>query len=423
MRRLVSVVIVFATLGLPACTGLPATSPTATAPIATPTEVPSPPQSPSQPATPDPSPPGPTPPTSDEWTPPVQLSRQGRFHSLALAVDNAGRAHAAAGIEEHGIWYLADSDGDWLAELVAEAPAGGADRDPAIAVADDGTIHVLFVRWDAWHPCTFECPPDPSLLGGLFHAIRTAEGWSEPARMPLEVTGEDWVGELDLAHGGDGLHLVVRRTAGESDEVWYGHQSDAMWEIEQVTDDGWAPSIGLAADGTPVIAYTRGHEAGYGIEIASRQGNGFAGSFVDGTAGLFLTHLGLDGEGAAHLVLWSEDGSNLHMAQDDGEWGTPATIGRNVGAAVLDGRGALHLLYDEHGADGLDGLWYLSNRAGDFERLRLSTDTRMVEDGPGPPAAIAVDRAGRPHALFASYYSELHEGLWYAIGPSSPSDE
>jgi hypothetical protein len=439
MSLLSTVVLVLAMVGLLGCTVTPPASPAATAPLPTATAplptaatpaagttdplTPSPAASPVQSPTLTQPPVGPTPPPSTEWTPPVRLSDQ-RFDSLALAVDPSGRAQAAAGIEGQGIWYLGDAGEEWLAELVAEAPAGGSHESLAIAVADDGTIHILFVRWDAWNPCYMECPPDPSELAGLFHVVRTAAGWTEPVRVPLDVVSTDWLGEIDLAQGDDGLDLVLRRVTDDGDEVWYGQQSAAGWRFERVTDDGWSPNLDLVAGGMPLIAYTRGHDAGYGVVLARREGAGnYSTTLVDGSEGMFLTHLALDGVGNAHLLLAGDDGGGRYTFQELDGWSEQVFISRYIGGAAVDAHGALHVLADEEEDGPQQGLWYLTNRFGGFERLRLDAEPRMVVDAPGPPSALAVDSAGRPHVLFANYYSERRDGLWYGMGPSYPLDD
>lgn len=427
MRRLSTAALVLTAAGLLACASVPVASPTGGPPrpttaVGTPAGTPSPQPTASPVASPVPSPTRPAAPT--EGRDPERISAA-TFDDIALAVDRDGHAHALASRANDGLYYLTDASGSWIAEGIARPPAGGADQELEIAVDEDGTVHVVFARWSAWHPCTFECPPDPSVFDGLYHLSGTAAGgWSEARRLPFEVPPEEGIDGLDVAVVGGQIHLTLRRWSDGPDVVTYATNANGEWRFEQAIEDGWGARVAVSSDGSPVIAYTYGHEAGYGIGYAERAAAGsFSSQRVPATEAGLWPHLALDRQDRPHIVYGHDDGRSYYTYLDAAGWSLPMPVTRHiVAAAALDSRAGLHLIYDIGDGDAREGLWYATNRSGDLEAVQVDRRVRWVEDGPLAPSALAVDDAGRGHILYGVLYAEQGNGLWYAIVPGVPGD-
>src|SRR4051794_10201313 len=131
--------------------------------------------------TPSPSPtpiPTATPTPAAGWSTP-QLVDPGFAFYVATVTDEQGHTHIAAS-DLTSVYYMTDLSGSWTRTEVSRAPEGGADVEPTIAIAPDGTLGVGFTRWAVW-------PAGPGGLGeieGIYFTRSGDGGWSEPTQLP-----------------------------------------------------------------------------------------------------------------------------------------------------------------------------------------------------------------------------------------------
>jgi hypothetical protein len=393
----------------------PAASPTDGAPSPAPPTVPPATAGPSPTAAARPTPDfGPTP-GPDGWVGPYFVSDR-PYYDVALVVDSAGFAHAAAGLND-AIFYLTNTSGSWTRERISSPPGSGSnqrtDVEPAIAIDGDGSLAISFHRLGPEE--TFGRFPT-----GIFLATRGTGGWSAAA-----APGN--MDEIFLANSTsiqlrDGVaHLVyvegIPFDVVDEDSVFplhYRTNAGGSWSDVTVSPVGGKSVLRLDAAGRPHVLFSEFAALlpGDGLRYArSTGGAAFELEIVPGTTSYdYLLGLGLDGSGRPQAVWSPEEGPGvLHAVRDGSAWAAAQqamSAAGTDGGAVVDGGGAVHIVV----AAGNDGVWYATNRGGSFAARQLSTARGLWAD-------VAVDAAGRPHVVFVIRQSGARQ-LWYGVGPS-----
>jgi hypothetical protein len=425
-------------------------SPTPTPTVQTPSPAASPSASPSPSATAaqTPEPTATPPPTSDggAWIGPERIATRD-YGELALVVDDHGIAHAAAELD-NAIYYLTSASGSWTREPLTMPPAGGHDAGPSIAIDHEGSLAVVFMRYRSWR-CDDETACYPGDPDGL-HVVSNASGsWSDPGRVPVELHTALPSKAVSVRDGA--LHIAYDLHAGDGRDrasVWYATNRSGAWTTHHVADDSTPldgrgiqvpldPSLALAADGTPRIAFGASDDR---LHYAAATGaGGFTVESVrdvtwgGGNRRPPTTLLTLDSLDRPHIVYIDGDGASRYVNRSGDDWSSPeltfpdTPAGRcgwwtpNAIGMVVSQRGTVHIA-SRHTTI-FSGLWFATNRSGHFETHRIwfpETENDLcdgaIDADPSRPTAIAGDSAGRPHILFTTGWGDATE-LWYAIGP------
>jgi hypothetical protein len=371
----------------------PTTTPAASA---EPTTSPSPTGTPLPTSTASPSP------VTFVWSEPVKVVETDDDYDvtdIAAAVDQAGFVHMVRGSSE-GIVYTTNANGDWQSELISRAHPGGYDGVPAIAVDNDGTLAVVFQRWNGRKCYPFGCSHTKST--GLVLIHHSADGWSPP-----ETIGEPTAEDPAIAIR-DG---TVRLAYFDQDRLWFEENSFDQSIATGISAVGLWPSIVLAADGSPRVMYVVYGDSGYQLHVAfpgvdpafaSVPSPTFHGSVGDSAS------VAMDPNDLVHVAV-----ENGYYTVTSSGWSEPAQIfdpesGINAGALGVSSDGIVQVvsLSDV-------GVYAATSTGGNFITQVIDpTFFWCCEDGPLPSVAFATDAAGRPHL----FYSRFDQGnqIWYA---------
>jgi hypothetical protein len=427
MKRFVSsvtLVIVLAGCAAPVASPSPSAMPTGAdptlpaPPTVEPSPSPSPPvatTSPSSPpsATPSPSTPPPSP-TLEPASPtpvvgePVAPSRIARFYDqIALGAEANGIAHVAAGTT-NGIVHVTNATGAWERERITDAPDGGFDGDPSVAIDADGTVHVAFTRYATWFCFGIGCAPqDPQ---AIFVVTLGPGGWSSP----VEVAGQRSM-EPSLAVRGGTLHLAYERfdRSGTS-RVVYAIGALGSLTTETVADDAYSPMLRVASDGTARVAF---HDAATD-ELRYATAATAAGSFSiePGPPGM-SSIFDLDAADQPHFI-----GGAGYVTTDGSGWTSPQAVfppgpdeDVQPGGIAVAADGSVQVISENVFSSG-NGVWYGRLVGDSFETVQLYETDDFIEDGPPGSSAIALDASGHAHVAF-TVLSEGDRGLWYTRDP------
>lgn len=301
-----------------------------------------------------------------------------------VAVDILGNPHVVYGIRQSGcppwfqqsnLMYATKSAGTWVIEEVPDSPCEPHIK-PSVAVAADGTVHVIFVR---------STVVDELLDSRLVYGRRDGGGWSFET---IEETGEDTA--LDPRLTLDGLGRPHVSYGVEDPEVLkYGTRTESGWSVEVVdaTDTpGAYTDITVDADGYAWISY-----AAYGtyqIRAAHQTSSGWQTEVVDASADFSgCSTIGVDAEGEPHLGYATTDGGLIHAHRDAGTWVIdevpmgPVTALYEVRLAVTSS-GRPHIVVPDRSTG---ELYYFVFASGFWAHYQ-------IDDGPvGRYSAIALD--------------------------------
>lgn len=398
------------------------------------------------------------------WT--TDVIHEPRYFSLgqqSLLIDGSGKAHAFFG--GNHLYHAHHQNGQWLVEVVDNAPRTGANA--AAAIDSGGRFHVIyFDGWKnetryatnvsgSWATEKFSDPlpgliPQP-LRGSIavdasgrihfvyyegqqiMYARREQSGWQKTAidSGPGAILSD--VPQISIALDSAGrCHVSYWFSANNSESfLKYATNSSGTWSSEIVDSRaslgmfGYRHSaIALDAAGRPHVAY-QGPD--YLVYFASRGVSSWAVQLVDNTslggvanAGQF-TSLDLDGNGKAwiaHLASSSSPAGQIVRLSTNvtGVWTTTsiATLDYySKGTSLqVDPTGAVQILYHSNA----DGGIYRAIRTPSGTSVDL-VDREEVTTGPGDlrqhPGSVGlasflfVDADGFMHTTYLSEYGDL----------------
>jgi hypothetical protein len=344
---------------------------------------------------------------SDNWQAPI-LVAEGDYRDIALALDGAGNAHAAAALDGH-VFYLTNASGSWSRERLSNPGPDGTDQRPALAVDDNGEMWLTFARTGCVDICPG--PPDEDLVEGIYLMTREADSWRPPELLVECFCPDNSMavhdGTLELAYvAGDPIDDVSRLR----------HLSlvDGQVIDERVARAGHQPSLALDERGLPQIMFVEGTDlAPDGLRYATRAADGSwsigAGPSRAPADSDPILLAGVDG---APTAVWSRtgDGAGVFTATREGDaWSEPLSlIGAFRAASAALGAGSALRLTALGGAGVL-----LYGNYGDGP----PTTTELAF--PTTAASVALDGDGRPHILFVTGTDNgsVARQLYYVVGP------
>jgi hypothetical protein len=348
---------------------------------------------------------------------PTQISASD-LADLRVAIDPAGAVHVIGTTEQkgRGLIHLTTASGVWTEDEVTTPPARGSDNGIVVATDTDGSLWVLFARYEVWNPCFFECRRPYSRLAGHYVINNASGAWSEPARVPEELGFEQVMAVRDGV-----LHLVYRLHGDIEVQIGFATNSGGEWQYELVGPGFW-PDLALGSAGDPRVVMAVGDPGNYSITLALRSDDGWHVEAVPDSIGDPTSpHLAVNAADATvvqHAHFESNRGYASVLTTFDGtSWSAPVEIAPvGIDEMVLGPGDVVHVLFAVAETDSSDGLWWASLHGGLRVDQLIDPTMREVQDGPSAPQSFVLDAAGLPHIVFAIPYDEGREGVWYASG-------
>lgn len=358
-------------------------------------------------------------PAASGWSVPVVISEERFYEFVAVAVDSAGYVHVAA--SDSAVHYLTNRSGTWTRTRVARPPSGGADREPSIAVDDDGSLWIAFERWSSWDPCSDVCEGDEeTTLEGVQLMTNVSGDWA------IAHAVDDAVAPTVVAGSGSVFLTALVTAINEEWELQLASDTSGAW-VSSAVDRGpdlVGGSIAVGTDGSVHVTYRRAGELVYGH--APAVGQPFVLATVPGFVDVYRAFIGVDSTGQPHLALtaWSGQQTGVfYVSLTRNGWTQPQPVAQHSARAIaVSAQGDVHILvwnFAEEEAEDDDlmlweEVWHWSS--GSAEAVRVGR-TVGYELGPGTQMALAVDPSGRPHVAF-THFGDSDLGLGHAVGPA-----
>lgn len=344
-------------------------------------------------------------PSSGGWTAPLHLGGGGTF-GLSIAVDPSGHPHIATSYAV-GVVHRTNAGGAWEVEEIARYQDPHGYGYPDIAMDADGSMAIAYNRLD-----------DLGELGlfpsGTFVTTNAGDGWSDGKLV------EDATERASVALRDGTVHAAFSQATGwELDcefppALRYATVTADAISVQTVSEDGGRGLLALAPDGMPRIMfgtacpgadtapvwYAVGSSEGFVVEpVPGLLGQDNAidmATGVDGTVHLLFRRMTTVG----YLALASDGLTPTVQLMPDAD----------AAALAVDDQGGVHVVAFVDGA-----LLYAAGRDGNFVVALEPIPLAQVSPDSLVDIAVVVDRAGRPHVVYASDHPQ--SGVFYLIGP------
>lgn len=386
----------------------PSPEPSSTADFATPsalppTDSPPPTATPTPTDTPSPTPtatpvPTPTPTPAVGWSDP-QLVDAGVAAHVSVVADGLGHRHVAAS-DIDSIYYLTDATGAWTRIVLAQPPAGGADVEPVIAIAPDGTLAVAFTRWIV-SPFCATCPALGE-LEGIYFVTNATGSWSEPRLVP------GFGQHAAMAFWNDSWSIIAKAHDG----LFWSRKDGVEWPSRMIGDEDASPGeIAVDTDGVAHVVFATAKH----LVHVTRNGK-VADEAVPGTNGAKRPLLATDPDGTIHLVYTGGVEQILHRKLAAEEWSDPEQLDLGGADAFgVDAGGNLHTAYLTGQIGKVDVVYGSIVASRPTDAVDLATIT-IAGDRPSTPMAMTVDDQGRPHIVYSTSGADV--GTYEVVGPA-----
>jgi hypothetical protein len=247
----------------------------------------------------------------------------------SVVIDGAGRGHVAYARTgaEPGILLATDA---WGASPSSERISTGVDDGPSLAVDGSGHLHLAFVRYDG----------EP----GIYYGTNASGSWV------LERATSDVGSYPSLALDSADKASIAYVSDSFSPGVYHLTNASGTWASTQVTTAAHegTVSIGIDAEDTIRIAFSRYAPEGYGIFMRSRTKTG---------------------------TTWTE--TRISSGSDQAP------------ALAIDGANAVHVAWQRY--TGSPGVYYATNKSGGF------VTSQVTDWGLDSQPAISLNPAGDPY--------------------------
>jgi len=288
--------------------------------------------------------------------------------------------------------------GVWSSPVNVSNTSGASNR-PAIAVGEDGTLHVV------WHD---EAGGDWDIL----YSSRAPGGSWSPATNISNNAG--WSFHPEIVVGGDGtLHVVWHDNTSKNWQILYVSKPvDGPWSLPTpVWSSGgrsWFAALAVGGEGYLHLVWEERTPDNWEVLYTSRPPGGSWASpeNVSGTAGMSRRPaLAVAGDGFPHVVWQDEAGGNLRLRYaargQDGSWSSPVVVSDDVlastrSAVVAATDGSLYATWVGNGSGGGDILFAAKPAGGSWTpAVNISSS-----DGASGEPALAVGDDGSPHVVW-----------------------
>lgn len=322
----------------------------------------------------------------------------GMNENYAVAVDSANRLHLVWSEGDEGAYEVRHAvrlpGGPWSGATTVSAVAASDGTEPALAIDDHDTLHVV------WGD-----------VGAAYYAFKPADGdWSAPAAIP-GVGSPAYHPQLVTDRDG-GLHLVVDHTYSLR---YHRRDPDGTWSTP--TDLGAAggttsaPKLAIGPDGTLHLLYMAATPTQWQVFYVYRAPQGawsLPVALTDGPVGSGSADLAVDPlSGRLEVVyrVFGQDGYTAHQWRTtDGQWSDPEVIGEeeihglSLGVAPS---GQLYLAYiKQHGFSGDQSFYVVRSPEGAWsEPQALDAQGALLSWG----SQVLIDRSGLPHFFWGEY--------------------
>ncbi|MCH8310016.1 MAG: hypothetical protein IIB17_05915 [Chloroflexi bacterium] len=281
----------------------------------------------------------------------------------------------------------------WTIEDVGEGSK------PALAVTDDGSVYVAFMR--------------EAMPGFVKVAKRGDSGWQTDT-----VEEGYFYGPLDLASGPDGtIHLTYHnheenQFRPDKGDVSYAVLENGEWSLETVFNpghDGWDTRIFVDSSGNAHISAIDPEEFdGDGLEYYGQDDSGDWTVEQIGTGPItykYATSVATDPQGNPHITYYDQRGDDLALAsRTDSGWDIATVDGEGstglFSSLVIDTDGRYHISYFEKESNSSGIVKYATRGADDTDweiREVGSLDSLTFGFvGARNITSVAVDSSGNP---------------------------
>ncbi|MBN1661900.1 MAG: VCBS repeat-containing protein [Anaerolineae bacterium] len=227
---------------------------------------------------------------------------------------------------------------------------------------------------------------------------------------------------LNLAIGADGKPQAAWRYSGSDRSVIYGYRDGTGWHYETVHADCWPKSISLALDSAdrPHLSYWT--DVGSNIMHAWDDGTAWQFEVVKTTAHYGVaTAIEIDSADQPHIAYAYDGDDTLNYAWYDGTWHFQTIGSFSAGdaagtiALALDATDRPHILYYDQIAGQLEYMVYDG-----------SAWQREVVGPAGALGSLGVDRDDRSHISYvyddgtgpSTFYAYRESGSWHSESPA-----
>jgi hypothetical protein len=276
---------------------------------------------------------------------------------------------------------------------------GGASNRPAIAVGEDGSLHVV------WHD-------EASGAWDILYASRAPGGsWSAATNISNNA---GWSFQPEIVVGGDGsLHVVWHdHTSGNRQILYASKPVDGPWSPPtQVWSNGGTssfPALAVGEDGYLHLVWEERTPDNWEILYATRPPGGSWASPENVSGSVRKSRrpgLAVAGDGSPHVVWQGEAEGNLRLYYaargQAGSWSSAADISEDVltstrSAIVVAKDGSLYAAWVGNGS-GAGDILFAGKPPGGFWTPAVNISS---SDGASGEPALAVGEDGSPHVVW-----------------------
>ena len=313
--------------------------------------------------------------SGQNWSTPSRVATGER---PAIAIDGQNRPHVVFANEIGGNFeiYYSRWDGSAWSLPRNVSSTSGVSSNPDIAIASDGTIHVVWADNTPGYSIIYHAKSTGGALWSNF-PIPSANGG-----VPAIAIGSD-----------DIVHVSWQNLDEEANcyDIYHSQWDGNTWSLPENISDSFNDSTiaDMAVDGHNTVHFVWEERLGANYEIYYSGGQSFNWSVQenvsDSSANSYLPSIAIDGGGDRH-VAW-EEASSPHgilyrkWQAATSAWLTPEPIAANSvrrsdPALYADGFGIVHVVWAEYVADGNGDIYYSSQAP--FEPPPTATPTSTV---------------------------------------------